>query len=126
MEAKDELDAFYAAMGDVLKAEPSFKTTDTVFSVPTTSASFPNSSVEPAPAPAPVVQDLPALPTTAKMDKVQLAGIAAAQAAEQLARTEDKKRKAGQMSSIGIGGGGKKVSERDSMLRQDFAKCTRV
>ncbi|KAF9954927.1 hypothetical protein BGZ72_004155 [Mortierella alpina] len=110
-EDKDELDAFYAAMGDVLKADPSFKTNDAVFSVPATSASHTNSSVPAsAPAPAPVVQDLPALPTTAKMDKVQLAGIAAAQAAEQLARTEDKKRKAGQVSSIGIGGGGKKVS----------------
>ncbi|KAF9981422.1 hypothetical protein BGZ75_007304 [Mortierella antarctica] len=114
-ETKDELDAFYAAMGDVLKAEPSVKTSDTVFSVPTTNTSYKSSALPApapaaAPAPAPVAQDLPALPTTAKMDKVQLAGIAAAQAAEQLARTEDKKRKAGQVSSIGIGGGGKKVS----------------
>ena len=120
-EDKDELDAFYAAMGDVLKADPSFKSNDAVFSVPATSASHTNSSVPAsAPTPAPVVQDLPALPTTAKMDKVQLAGIAAAQAAEQLARIEDKKRKAGQVSSIGIGGGGKKFSKRDCGLWKGF------
>ncbi|KAG0206189.1 hypothetical protein BGX28_002324 [Mortierella sp. GBA30] len=97
----DELDAFYAAMGDVLKAEPSSDAKGSVFSVPMISGET---------APAPIVQDLPALPTAAKMDEVQLAGIAAAQAAEQLAKAEEKKRKAGQMSSIGIGGGGKKVS----------------
>ncbi|KAF9964831.1 hypothetical protein BGZ70_005843 [Mortierella alpina] len=120
-ESRDELDAFYAAMGDVLKAEPSLRKSDAVFSVPATGASLTNSSAPaPSPAPALIVQELPALPTAAKIDKVQLAGIAAAQAAEQLARTEDKKRKAGQVSSIGIGGGGKKVSERDNMLRQGF------
>ncbi|KAF9573409.1 hypothetical protein EC968_008591 [Mortierella alpina] len=106
---KDELAAFYAAMGDVLKSEPQSKANGALFSVPAVSASSTNSSV---PTPAPIAQDLPALPTTAKMDKVQLAGIAAAQAAEQLAKTEDKKRKAGQVSSIGIGGGGKKSIDK--------------
>jgi hypothetical protein len=66
--------------------------------------------------------ELPSIPTTAKIDRVQLAGIAAAQAAEQLAKAEEKKkRKAGLAqgqsqgyqeklsSSISIGGGGKKV-----------------
>ncbi|KAG0235940.1 hypothetical protein BGW42_004395 [Actinomortierella wolfii] len=41
----------------------------------------------------PPVQDLPAVPTAAKVDKAHLEGIAAAQAAEQLAKAEEKKRK---------------------------------
>ncbi|ORZ28225.1 G-patch domain-domain-containing protein [Lobosporangium transversale] len=62
------------------------------------------------PTPMPVMtQELPTIPTTARVDEIQLAGIAAAQAAEQLAKAEEKKRKAGG-SNIGIGGGGKKVS----------------
>ncbi|KAG0302064.1 hypothetical protein BGZ98_007814 [Dissophora globulifera] len=103
----DELDAFYAALGDSLKpgSGPSSRIDATVFSVPTAK----DAAGPLAPTPAPVIQDLPALPTAAKMDKVQLAGIAAAQAAEQLAKAEEKKRKAGQ-ASIGLGGGGKKVS----------------
>ncbi|KAG0365779.1 hypothetical protein BGZ54_006209 [Gamsiella multidivaricata] len=104
----DELDAFYAAMGNVLNSGPVSGADASVFSVPTTKVT-PAPTPTPALAPVPVIQDLPTLPTTAKMDKVQLAGIAAAQAAEQLAKVEEKKRKAGQ-SSIGIGGGGKKVS----------------
>ncbi|KAF9114585.1 hypothetical protein BGX27_010468 [Mortierella sp. AM989] len=97
----DELDAFYAAMGDVLRSGPTSGLDTSVFSVPNAS-DITNSTT-------PVIQDLPALPTTAKVDEVQLAGIAAAQAAEQLARAGEKKRKAGQ-NTIGIGGGGKKVS----------------
>ncbi|KAF9200017.1 hypothetical protein BGZ49_009782 [Haplosporangium sp. Z 27] len=102
----DELDAFYAAMGDVLKSGPVKGIDASVFSVPNTTDT---ASSAQAPVPALVIQDLPALPTTAKIDDVQLAGIAAAQAAEQLARASEKKRKAGQIP-IGIGGGGKKVS----------------
>ncbi|KAF9356497.1 hypothetical protein BGX26_005189 [Mortierella sp. AD094] len=102
----DELDAFYAAMGDVLKSGPAKGVDASVFSVP--SAAGTASSTQ-TPAPAPVIQDLPSLPTTAKVDEVQLAGIAAAQAADQLARAGEKKRKAGP-NPIGIGGGGKKVS----------------
>ncbi|KAF9995296.1 hypothetical protein BGZ79_011010 [Entomortierella chlamydospora] len=104
----DELDAFYAAMGDVLKSDPAKGANASVFSVPSTAGAV-ISTQTPAPVPVPVIQDLPTLPTTAKVDEVQLAGIAAAQAADQLARAGEKKRKAGP-SSIGIGGGGKKVS----------------
>ncbi|KAK3820416.1 MAG: hypothetical protein J3Q66DRAFT_337113 [Benniella sp.] len=109
---KDELDAFFAAMGDVLKSGSASEAEESVFSVPTgkeppVPASTPATVL--APVPAPVVRDLPSLPATAKIDKAQLAGIAAAQAAEQLAKAEERKRKAGQ-ASIGIGGGGKKVS----------------
>ncbi|KAF9167981.1 hypothetical protein DFQ26_002206 [Actinomortierella ambigua] len=41
----------------------------------------------------PPVQDLPAVLTTAKVDKAQLDGIAAAHAAEQLAKAEDKRKR---------------------------------
>lgn len=104
----DELDAFYASMGDVLKAEPapgnSIFSASTLTSQPDSTSSM---SVQPS-LPAP---ELPALPTAAKMDKDQLAGIAAAQAAEQLAKAEEKrKRKAASMTStVGIAGGGLKV-----------------
>ncbi|KAG0256239.1 hypothetical protein BG011_004660 [Mortierella polycephala] len=101
--ATDELNAFYAAMGGVLRAEPSSGSVGSIFSVPAVTDT-PVSA-----APTPIIQDLPSIPTTAKVDEAQLAGIAAAQAAEQLAKAEEKKRKAGQ-ASIGIGGGGKKVS----------------
>ncbi|GJJ78460.1 RNA-binding protein 5/10 [Entomortierella parvispora] len=96
----DELDAFYAALGDVSKAGPAQGDRASIFSIP-------NSS-EPTTAPV-VIQELPSLPTAPKLDDVQLAGIAAARAAEQLAKSEDRKRKAAP-PSIGIGGGGKKVS----------------
>ncbi|KAF9185671.1 hypothetical protein BGZ51_002501 [Haplosporangium sp. Z 767] len=101
--ATDELNAFYAAMGDVLKAEPSLGSAGSIFSVPAVT------DIPASAAPTLIIQDLPSIPTTAKVDEAQLAGIAAAQAAEQLAKAEEKKRKAGQ-ASIGIGGGGKKVS----------------
>ncbi|KAF9432894.1 hypothetical protein BGZ76_010176 [Entomortierella beljakovae] len=99
----DELDAFYSAMGDVLNSD-SIRTDGSIFSVPRTDDRFRLTQV---PTPTPVIQELPTLPTTAKVNEVQLAGIAAAQAAEQLARASEKKRKAGQ-NPIGIGGGGKK------------------
>ncbi|KAG0281405.1 hypothetical protein BGZ95_004125 [Linnemannia exigua] len=143
---KDELSAFYAVMGDVLQSEPSSSRRggsggagSSIFAVPTfagtgttATTAVASSSVLPAPSsppnpvvPPPTVVELPSIPTTAKLDKVQLAGIAAAQAAEQLAKAEEKRRKVelaqglGQghsqqqhqgLSSIGIGGGGKKVS----------------
>ncbi|KAF9129352.1 hypothetical protein BGW39_004228 [Mortierella sp. 14UC] len=138
----DELSAFYAVMGNVLQSEPSSRggsgAGSSIFAVPTfvgtapaassaavaggsggTASGFPVPSIPTLVVP-PI--ELPSIPTTAKIDKVQLAGIAAAQAAEQLAKAEEKKRKAalaqvqsqGQQekasSSIGIGGGGKKVS----------------
>ncbi|KAF9151066.1 hypothetical protein BG015_007118 [Linnemannia schmuckeri] len=131
----DELSAFYAVMGDVLQSEPSHSGAgSSIFAVPafggassasstgagaaipasnTSRAGAVNPSPPSLPIPIPVVPELPSIPTTAKIDKVQLAGIAAAQAAEQLAKAEEKKRKAGQQqqsSVIGIGGGGKKVS----------------
>ncbi|KAG0244219.1 hypothetical protein B0O80DRAFT_242905 [Mortierella sp. GBAus27b] len=110
--SRDDLDEFYAAIGDVLKSESTSDAQESVFSVPDAKgshvpASAPITTV--VSAPAPVIQNLPSLPTAAKVDKVQLAGIAAAQAAEQLAKAEERKRKAGQ-AQIGIGGGGKKVS----------------
>ncbi|KAF9216943.1 hypothetical protein BGZ59_007213 [Podila verticillata] len=107
----DELDAFYASMGDVLKTEPapgnSVFSASTLTSQPDPTTETPVQSSLPAP-------ELPALPTTAKMDKDQLAGIAAAQAAEQLAKTEEKrKRKAASMTStVGIAGGGLKISKQ--------------
>ncbi|KAG0063271.1 hypothetical protein BGZ89_009988 [Linnemannia elongata] len=126
----DELSAFYAVMGDVLQSEPPRSGAgSSIFAVPTFggTASSTGSGVAvnpslytpeagaiiPPSTPTPVVTELPSIPTTAKIDEVQLAGIAAAQAAEQLAKAEEKKRKAGQgqpSSVIGIGGGGKKVS----------------
>lgn len=122
----DELRAFYAVMGDVLQSEPSRSGAgSSIFAVPTSreTAFSPSTTSKAAIIPVippsiqtPVVLELPTIPTTAKIDKVQLAGIAAAQAAEQLAKAEEKKRKAGQMQSsssssvIGIGGGGKKVN----------------
>lgn len=119
---KDELDAFYAAMGDVLESGSTFDMEESVFSLPNTKESpipAPTPTTSVAPAPTPVIQNLPSLPTTAKVDKVQLAGIAAVQAAEQLAKAEEKKRKAGQ-ASIGIGGGGKKVNVCANVMRSDF------
>ncbi|KAG0378320.1 hypothetical protein BGX24_004171 [Mortierella sp. AD032] len=142
---KDELSVFYAVMGDVLQSEPSSSrggsggAGSSIFAVPTfagtvaTSATAAASSVLPAPSippnpvvPPPTVVELPSIPTTAKLDKVQLAGIAAAQAAEQLAKAEEKKKRKANLtqglgqgqgqqqlqgsSSIGIGGGGKKIS----------------
>ncbi|KAG0220067.1 hypothetical protein BGX33_009619 [Mortierella sp. NVP41] len=104
--ATDELNAFYAVMGDVLQSEPTGSAGSSIFALPPT---FRETGAAVVPLPAPVVPELPSLPTTAKIDKAQLDGIAAAQAAEQLAKVEEKKRKAGQ-ASIGIGGGGKKVS----------------
>ncbi|KAF9101972.1 hypothetical protein BGX29_005097 [Mortierella sp. GBA35] len=104
--ATDELNAFYAIMGDVLQSEPTGSAGSSIFALPPT---FRETGAAVVPLPAPVVPELPSLPTTAKIDKAQLDGIAAAQAAEQLAKVEEKKRKAGQ-ASIGIGGGGKKVS----------------
>ncbi|KAF9911047.1 hypothetical protein EC991_004919 [Linnemannia zychae] len=132
----DELSAFYAVMGDVLQSEPSSRgggsgAVSSIFAVPTFAASAggSGSAVTRLAAPTqipvvpPLLAELPSIPTTAKIDEVQLAGIAAAQAAEQLAKAEEKKkRKAGlahgqsqghqekPSSSIGIGGGGKKVS----------------
>lgn len=126
----DELSAFYAVMGDVLQSEPTRSGAgSSIFAIPTfeeTASSTgagavvdpPLRTVEagaviPPSIPTPVVAELPTIPTTAKIDEVQLAGIAAAQAAEQLAKAEEKKRKAGQgqpSSVIGIGGGGKKVT----------------
>ncbi|KAG0358235.1 hypothetical protein BG005_002589 [Podila minutissima] len=106
----DELDVFYASMGDVFKSGP---TSSNPISSASTLASQPDpivsTSVLTAPAP-----ELPALPTAAKMDKDQLAGIAAAQAAEQLAKAEEKrKRKAASMiSTVGISGGGLKISKQ--------------
>ncbi|KAG0006553.1 hypothetical protein BGZ65_006745 [Modicella reniformis] len=108
----DDLDAFYTAMGDVLQSGSALDVGESVYCVPTAkgpSVQVSASTTVPTPTSAPMIQDLPLLPTTARVDKVQLAGIAAAQAAEQLAKVEEKKRKAGQ-ASIGIGGGGKKVS----------------
>ena len=84
-------------MGDISNSGVSADGRAAIFSLPSTSLDAPS-----------VVQDLPSLPTTAKMDDVQLAGIAAAREAEQLAKAEDRKRKAAP-PSIGIGGGGKKV-----------------
>jgi len=95
----DELDAFYAALGDVSKAGLAYGDRASIFSIPSAS----ESTTAPL-----VIQDLPSLPTAPKLDDVQLAGIAAARAAEQLAKSEDRKRKAAP-PSIGIGGGGKKV-----------------
>lgn len=112
----DELSAFYAVMGDVLQSEPPRSGAgSSIFAIPTfgETASGTGAGAVVASIPTPVVVELPSIPTTAKIDKVQLAGIAAAQAAEQLAKAEEKKRKAGQgqpSSVIGIGGGGKKVS----------------
>ncbi|KAG0287527.1 hypothetical protein BGZ96_008550 [Linnemannia gamsii] len=122
----DELSAFYAVMGDVLESEPSRSGAgSSIFAVPTfretaiASSTTPKAAVIPTIPPSTqtlVVPELPTIPTTARIDKVQLAGIAAAQAAEQLAKVEERKRKAGQQQSassssiIGIGGGGKKVS----------------
>lgn len=111
----DELSAFYAVMGDVLQSEPPRSGAgSSIFAIPTfgETASGTGAGAVVASIPTPVVVELPSIPTTAKIDKVQLAGIAAAQAAEQLAKAEEKKRKAGQgqpSSVIGIGGGGKKV-----------------
>ncbi|KAF9921433.1 hypothetical protein FBU30_008510 [Linnemannia zychae] len=113
---KDELSAFYAVMEDVLQSEPPANVESSIFAVPTPKETASAASVAPTSISTPAVSDLPSIPTTAKIDKVQLAGIAAAQAAEQLAKAEEKKRKAGQghnqggQSIIGIGGGGKKVS----------------
>ena len=118
--AADGLDAFYASMGDVLKSGPPIGTDSLVFSVPAAKDSGSSSIM---PAPAPVIQELPTIPTTAKMDKVQLAGIAAAQAAEQLAKAEEKKRKAGQ-ASIGIGGGGKKVTAKIPMVNFELSRLS--
>ncbi|KAI1317231.1 RNA-binding protein 5 [Mortierella claussenii] len=95
----DELDVKYAAIGDTFKSGPPPAATGRTFSILETAA----------PKPSLVIQELPALPTAPKMNEAQLAGIAAAKAAEQLAKAEEKKRKVGQ-STIGIGGGGKKVS----------------
>ncbi|KAG0327878.1 hypothetical protein BGZ99_006683 [Dissophora globulifera] len=66
----DELDAFYAALGDSLKpgSGPSSRIDATVFSVPTAK----DVAGPLPPTPAPVIQDLPALPTAAKMDKVSI------------------------------------------------------
>lgn len=102
----DELEAFYATLGDVSKTVPPIHASRaSIFSLPNPS--------EPAVVP-PVIQDLPSLPTAAKLDDAQRAGIAAARAAEQLAKAEDRKRKAAP-PSIGIGGGGKKVNRGLSM-----------
>ncbi|KAG0030450.1 hypothetical protein BGZ81_002679 [Podila clonocystis] len=106
----DELDAFYASMGDVLKSEPT--SSNPIFSASTLS-SQPDPAVS-TPVPPVPASELPALPTAAKLDKDQLAGIAAAQAAEQLAKAEEKrKRKAASMTStVGIAGGGLKISKQ--------------
>ncbi|KAG0048262.1 hypothetical protein BGZ83_006769 [Gryganskiella cystojenkinii] len=94
----DELDAFYASLGDLSKSGTSAGGRAAIFSLPSASSDA-----------LPAVQELPSLPSAAKMDDIQLAGIAAAHEAEQLAKAEDRKRKAAP-PSIGIGGGGKKVS----------------
>ncbi|KAG0095810.1 hypothetical protein BGZ93_005417 [Podila epicladia] len=106
----DELDALYASMGDVLMPGP---TSSNPTSSASTLASQPDPTVSTSALPAPA-PELPALPTTAKIDKDQLAGIAAAQAAEQLAKAEEKrKRKAASMTStVGISGGGLKISKQ--------------
>ncbi|KAG0034275.1 hypothetical protein BGZ82_005791 [Podila clonocystis] len=89
----DELDAFYASMGDVLKSE--LTSSNPIFSASTLASQPDPAASTPVPAP-----ELPALPTAAKLDKDQLAGIAAAHAAEQLAKAEEKrKRKAASMTS---------------------------
>lgn len=105
----DELDAFYASMGDVLKSEPA--SSNPIFSASAPASQPDSTALTPAPpVPAP---ELPALPTAAKMDKDQLAGIAAAQAAEQLAKAEEKKKRkaASMISTVGIAGGGLKVCD---------------
>ncbi|KAF9584651.1 hypothetical protein BGW38_005717 [Lunasporangiospora selenospora] len=107
----DELEAFYASMGDVLSSGSTKDSASSIFSIPTAAVPVSNSTtVAPtrSPPPVPIVQELPTIPTTAKADEAQLAGLAAAQAAEQLAKSEEKKRKAGHLS-VGMGGG-KKVS----------------
>ncbi|KAF9320652.1 hypothetical protein BG003_005401 [Podila horticola] len=106
----DELDAFYASMGDVLKSEPA--SSNPIFSASAPASQPDSTALTPAPpVPAP---ELPALPTAAKMDKDQLAGIAAAQAAEQLAKAEEKKKRkaASMISTVGIAGGGLKISKQ--------------
>ncbi|KAF9419309.1 hypothetical protein BGZ94_009446 [Podila epigama] len=134
----DELDAFYATLGNAVKTEipgsksfsptkPSVSTSSSAAALRSEDTSSTTRSGEttnseamveqspqkkpPVPVPVPV---LPSIPTTAKIDKEKLAGIAAAQAAEQLAKAEEKKKRkaAAMVSTVGIAGGGLKVSKQ--------------